>query len=49
MQGLKKNSLISHIWISFFAMSLLILAGCQAAKPIAINAGADRGITGARV
>lgn len=33
MQGLKKNSLISHIWISFFAMSLLILAGCQAAKP----------------
>ncbi|MFW5392544.1 OmpA family protein [Yersinia sp. 2544 StPb PI] len=37
MQVLKNNSLISHIWMSFFAMSLLILAGCQATKPLGLT------------
>ncbi|CNE36938.1 OmpA family protein [Yersinia mollaretii] len=32
MQGLKDKNLISRIWLSFFAISLLVLAGCQA-KP----------------
>lgn len=32
MQGLKDKNLISRIWLSFFAISLLVLVGCQA-KP----------------
>ncbi|AKP34221.1 OmpA family protein [Yersinia aleksiciae] len=37
MQGLKNKNLISRIWFSFFAISLLVLAGCQA-KPQGLSA-----------
>ncbi|CNK69428.1 OmpA family protein [Yersinia enterocolitica] len=32
MQRLKNQPLISRIWFSFFALSLLVLAGCQAPR-----------------
>ncbi|WP_145496754.1 OmpA family protein [Yersinia bercovieri] len=37
MQGLKNRDLISRIWLSFFAICLLVLAGCQA-KPAGLSA-----------
>ncbi|CQD31651.1 OmpA family protein [Yersinia mollaretii] len=37
MQGLKDKNLISRIWLSFFAISLLVLVGCQA-KPQGLSA-----------
>ncbi|CNI03254.1 OmpA family protein [Yersinia bercovieri] len=37
MQGLKNRDLISRIWLSFFAICLLVLAGCQT-KPAGLSA-----------